>query len=212
MNREGCSSSEFFQFHCPNDPNNEHAHPRYPDPTGSFTHWKRKIFYALSGKWSLVYILNCCNFVFADCQYFFLCLNGKDARRNGCQVNWLLPITFQLISNINQFLLFNIILINFLLQTGLLFNQKTKSCDRQENLAPNDPCRGYYNETFLEGLRGKSRIWKLVLPSHIIIWNWSNVVFECLFMTSIGGPSGLPQVGRPAGFKKTGTGIQLNTK
>jgi len=117
VNREGCSSSEFFQFNCPNDPNNAHAHPRYPDPT--------------------------------DCQYFFLCLNGKDARRNGCQ-------------------------------TGLLFNQKTQSCDRQENLAPNDPCRGYYNETFLEGLRG--------------------------------GPSGLPQVGRPAGFKKTGTGIQLNTK
>ena len=29
---------------------------------------------------------------------------------------------------------------------------------------------------------------------------------------SLGGPSGLPQVGRPAGFKKTGTGIQLNTK
>ena len=39
-------------------------------------------------------------------------------------------------------------------QTGLVFNQKTSSCDRQENLEANDPCRGYYNDTFLEGLGG----------------------------------------------------------
>jgi len=53
IKREGCSSEDFFGFQCPNDPNNSHAHPRYPDP--------------------------------ADCQYFFLCFNGKDPRRNGCQ-------------------------------------------------------------------------------------------------------------------------------
>ena len=39
---------------------------------------------------------NCCNIVFTDCQYFFLCLNGKDARRNGCQVNYSLRVTFKL--------------------------------------------------------------------------------------------------------------------
>ena len=57
-------------------------------------------------------------------------------------------------------------LMTFLLQTGLLFNQKTQSCDRQENLVPNDPCRGYYNETFLEGLKGKRVIRKLCYPCH----------------------------------------------
>jgi len=90
VKREGCSSSEFFQFKCPNDPTNAHAHPRYADPT--------------------------------SCQYFFLCLDGKDARRNGCQ-------------------------------TGLVFNPKTSSCDRQDNLDATDPCRNYYNETTLEDLR-----------------------------------------------------------
>jgi len=54
VDRPGCSSSEFFQFTCPNNPEARHAHPRYPDPT--------------------------------DCQYFYLCLNGVDARRNGCTV------------------------------------------------------------------------------------------------------------------------------
>ena len=126
-----------------------------------------RIFQAFN-KCMLIYMLNYCNIVFTDCQYFFLCLNGKDARRNGCQVNWLLLFTFKLKYTNNQFLLVNIILISFLLQTGLLFNQKTQSCDRQENLAPNDPCRGYYNETFLEGLRGKIETWKLFLFCHII--------------------------------------------
>ena len=101
-------------------------------------------------------------------------------------------------------------LMTFLLQTGLLFNQKTQSCDRQENLVPNDPCRGYYNETFLEGLKGKRVIRKLCYPCHE---NKTRATLKSNFvMLSLGGPSGLPQVGRPAGFKKTGTGIQLNTK
>ena len=87
------------------------------------------------------------------------------SERQRCKKKWLsgkliIAVLFELQyrNNTNQFLLVNIILITFLLQTGLLFNQKTQSCDRQENLAPNDPCRGYYNETFLEGLRGKSFI------------------------------------------------------
>jgi len=93
IKREGCSSLEFSQFKCPNDPNSPHEHPTYPDPT--------------------------------DCQYYFLCLGGKDARRNGCQA-------------------------------GLVFNPKTSLCDQQENLDSNDNCRSYYNETFLENIRGAS--------------------------------------------------------
>jgi len=80
-----------------------------------------------------------------DCQYYFLCVDKKDARRNGCQA-------------------------------GSVFNEKTSLCDKQENLDINDPCRGHFNETYLEGLKG-------------------------------GRPSKLA-----AGFRKTGTGIQLDTK
>jgi len=57
IDRPGCSSTDFFKFSCPNNPNSRHAHPRYPDPL--------------------------------DCQYFYLCLNGKEARRNGCQTGFV---------------------------------------------------------------------------------------------------------------------------
>ena len=47
--------------------------------------------------------------------------------------------------------------------------------------------------------------------SLIIYKNGATLYLNFVFLY-LGGPSGLPQVGRPAGFKKTGTGIQLNTK
>ena len=40
-------------------------------------------------------------------------------------------------------------------QTGLVFNPKTSSCDRQENLEVGEKCRTYYNETFIDELRGR---------------------------------------------------------
>ena len=52
--------------------------------------------YFLSSTYIYIYMFNFCNIVFTDCQYFFLCLNGKDARRNGCQVNYSLPVTLKL--------------------------------------------------------------------------------------------------------------------
>ena len=48
------------------------------------------------------------------------------------------------------------------------------------------------------------------LPYHLNK-NGATLYLNFVFLY-LGGPSGLPQVGRPAGFKKTGTGIQLNTK
>jgi hypothetical protein len=59
-----------------------------------------------------------------DCQYYFLCVEKKDARRNGCEA-------------------------------GKVFNGKTSLCDQQENLEINDPCRGHYNETYLDDLKNK---------------------------------------------------------
>jgi len=57
IERQGCSSQDFFKFSCPDNPNSRHAHPRYPDPL--------------------------------DCQYFYLCINGNEARRNGCQTGFV---------------------------------------------------------------------------------------------------------------------------
>ena len=45
-----------------------------------------------------------------------------------------------------------------------------------------------------------------------MLYETGAILYSSFVMLSLGGPSGLPQVGRPAGFKKTGTGIQLNTK
>ena len=49
------------------------------------------------------------------------------------------------------------------------------------------------------------------LPCNILYQTGAKLYLHFVTL-SLGGPSGLPQVGRPAGFKKTGTGIQLNTK
>ena len=71
--RKGCSSVEVFKFECPNVKDSRHEHPRYPDPNGNKYEILKKC-------------INLHDSLISDCQFFYICIGGSQARRNGCTV------------------------------------------------------------------------------------------------------------------------------
>ena len=77
--RKGCTSGELFQFRCPDaSVQSVHEHSRHPDPDGNaITH------HSIEERIKVCKGIFDQNESFPDCQFFYLCIEGK-ARRNGC--------------------------------------------------------------------------------------------------------------------------------
>ena len=109
--------------------------------------------------------------------------------------------------------MFFFITFNYQIQTGLVFDEKTSSCARQETLPETDPCRNYYNETTLDALKnGIFHSFSLLRNNSksIFLLSLYKVITSDLHQTLILGQS---QTGRlPAGVKSNGNGIKLDTR